>query len=368
MPGDGASKLTESIAELVAAMSQLNTLEEEEDGSQDGTSGSGDAAAAAVVAATEKMNQAISNEVSALTDAHCEMIHDSNGNLKSDTYLSSDYVTQKLEINRVQSSSERVQFLGHNTPSTSTSSGSYTAAQRSTDRKPIRTHQKNVAEYRQSLLDRKPVDIASLKKEIQNMTAAERKYQSNKSSKGVTNYNMERGNYGEMLADVYMFEKNKAIAIHGTRQLGYYDKIGKGIDGIYVSTDGSQVFIADAKFGSSQLRKVENLQEGEYYQMSEHWIGKNLTKALLPKDEDAGCAEKILDLIKNNKVEYLLIHINYNGYLDVRKITQGARPKTGNATNRITINKTSTPTALICNINKDEFLEFTTYEDTSIRR
>lgn len=368
MAGDGASKLTESIEELIAAMSKLQTLEDGDDDSQDGTGGSGDDAAAAVVAAIENVNEATSEEVAALNGGNCEMIHDKDGNLKPDTYLSSDYVTQKLEINRVQSFNERVQFLGHNAPSTGSSSGSYTASQRSTDRRTIREHQENVAKYRQSILDKESVDITSLKSEIKKTTAAEREYQLNKSKKGVTNYNMERGNYGEMMADVYMYEQNNAIAIHGTRQLGYYDKIGKGIDGIYVSTDGSKVYIADAKFGSSQLRKVENLNEGEYYQMSEHWIGKNLTKALLPKDKDAQCAEKILELIKKNEVEYLLIHINYNGYLDVRKIIQGPSPEKENTTNSIDNNKKTTPSDRICTIDKDEFMEFTAYEDATISR
>lgn len=126
--------------------------------------------------------------------------------------------------------------------------------------------------------------------------------------------NKRKGNYGEMKMDVY-FESTTYKRISGDRVTGLNDKIVKGIDGVYEnSSPPPKYVIAEAKYGTSQLRKTK---DGK--QMSDTWVDRSnrLDDALGKKKADEIRLEMMLD---PDNVQKSLINIDTDGKIKEKNL------------------------------------------------
>ncbi|KGL39573.1 hypothetical protein BMT55_06765 [Listeria newyorkensis] len=123
--------------------------------------------------------------------------------------------------------------------------------------------------------------------------------------------NKRKGNYGEMKMDVY-FESTTYKRISGDRVTGLNDKIVKGIDGVYEnSSPPPKYVIAEAKYGTSQLRKTK---DGK--QMSDSWTNGGKTGVRLEKSVGIDKADDILLEGYNRE----LVNIAPDGSITVTKL------------------------------------------------
>lgn len=281
MAGNMSSAVTEAVETEIGKMSELETKEEKQITQKDFY-----ALYLSHKVLTEKITEALANN-------QCQMIKQEieKGENREPTYLDEDYARQKRELAKLDedyvplnpknpianTETNRPNYLGLNegkTPNNcppESNSLIYPTDAESKRREKLAVLQRKVAVLRRRLKEKitssqsHQVIQRELKAAIAEETKAEREYQA--LQKESYELYFPKGNYGEMLTDVYMYEiayeksitkneklnKEKAIAIHTPRILGFYDKGHQGIDGIYVSEDGATVYIVDAKYGTAEL-------------------------------------------------------------------------------------------------------------------
>ena len=148
--------------------------------------------------------------------------------------------------------------------------------------------------------------------------------------------NKQKGNFGEIISnDNLLNNQGLKDAGYDLKPIGRYapssidDKIVKGIDGLYESTNPNspiKYVIDEAKFGNSQLSKTT--KDGP--QMSNDWlIGSNTgnNRILDAVDGDASLARKITKALRNNQVERVLSKVDSSGAVRTYKIDEFGKIK-----------------------------------------
>lgn len=131
--------------------------------------------------------------------------------------------------------------------------------------------------------------------------------------------NQRKGNYGEMLTDIYMHQ-NGYIPIHKKPVTALIEPMERGIDGIYVKTSGKyEIWIIESKYNYAVL----NMDTDDGPQMGLKWINNRLESILKDKSSDSTseqnekeCAEKI----RNSPLVFSAVARVYGSDLRVTKL------------------------------------------------
>ena len=126
-------------------------------------------------------------------------------------------------------------------------------------------------------------------------------------AKGVENLpKTEKGNYGEMKADLDMLDKGYVrISEDGVTDLS--KPLGRGIDGVYQNPDGKpQYIILEVKYGESQLNVTKDGKQG-----SDGWIDITRLNDAVGKEK----ANEIREAMVNDDVGVVEARINQDGHV-----------------------------------------------------